>query len=727
MSISGSFAFDADDMKPRHPQGDDERTTTPSTPRLTASQLSTPKMSQQLALDLILNTPPPGANECAHENDCTPLYHGSPQEAATSSLQPPPLTSRAHSPSIFGNKYDALEPPAWKPPEDDEIEFTNAWNNTHNNQHHYLQPQAQDDSTIGSYQTNNSLTNTNISINTPNILRPRGLSLCSYNDAPSIGSCSQPQKGHTQHCRHPSLPASFFSSKSQQGSQQLFEVDEGIQSIAINKQKIKPLLSSTKKTPYELHSHHNASQIQADAAMAGLKGVMLDLYVVDRTVDSSTARMMETQERQSGYVSSNNGKEDGTLKKEGAIKRIKSSQKPRKTSLGILNDIQCILELHKVDKLVDRFKQGLQMPEFFEEEAWESTVWKDLRRTDLEMEEHARKKKLKEGGKEKHVRDESHGGQGRQKQIQQYQFDFSDGEEDGGWKSKGAELPGEDIYLTTESHLTGHDAYQCFDPHETEALRANTYQTSQVSASINDDLREVVDLLRTDAEVDGASKRNSEMEMIRPLLETDREMNKWRKRSHVKDMWVGDLKDLYMVDLEIDGAKRNFAAKPKVVEAAEGKPAKVEEKAANHDTPKDQMLPVQIIKPVTDQDVKDALNQHILQISKNVCPTSPELMANKISFHGSNLSLQPPPAPMCSPQATKRSIFSAQEKANAQANNGMPKTTTTKRSIFSRKEKSTAASKCSYKRGVMMIGTTMVIRKGGEMIDDIPLGKVVIR
>ena len=54
-----------------------------------------------------------------------------------------------------------LEPPAWKPPEQDEIDYTDAWNSAYgNNQSHFLRPfAAKDDSTIGSNQTNNSNSN----------------------------------------------------------------------------------------------------------------------------------------------------------------------------------------------------------------------------------------------------------------------------------------------------------------------------------------------------------------------------------------------------------------------------------------------------------------------------------------------------------------------------------------------------------------------------------------
>mmetsp|Transcript_25291 Transcript_25291/g.45541 ORF Transcript_25291/g.45541 Transcript_25291/m.45541 type:complete len:716 (-) Transcript_25291:191-2338(-) len=706
--MSGSGSFDGHQR--------DEEHTSPSTLGLvSASQLSTPVMSQQRALALILNTPPAN-NGCADNNNGASLKHDFDTEEAPIAL--PPFSSQ-QTPSLFSSQYDTLEPPAWKPPAAEEIEYTDAWNNIYNNQHHYLQPGFnQDDSTIGSSQTNTSLTN-NVSINAPNILRPRGLSLCSYGDDPSISSVPQPQAGHAQHRRHPSLPVSFFSSASYQGSlsHQLFPTQEGNQNQPHNasKQCLNLLQSTTKSTPYELYSHHNVSQVQADGAMAGLNGILLDLYVVDRTVDSATAKMLATNEEDGAARASENEKDNSTFRKKGD--KQSSSQKPRKTSIGTLNDIQCILELHKLDKIVDRFKQDLQMPQFFEEEAWERNVWKDLRRTDVEMEEYAQKKKLKESNKG--TQREGHGGQ-RKEQIL-CQFDLGDEEEEG-WNN-GKELGGEDVYLSAESHLTDYDAYQFFDPHETDVLQANSYQSTQVSASINDDLHEVIDLLRTDAEVDGASKHQSEMAMMRPLLKIDREMNKWKERSEVKTMWDGDLRALYLTDLEVDGATRKYASKPQKV-VVETIAADVEVKTAIIDTAnqQDPMPPIHTTNSSTALEVKDMLSQHIPQVSQPNCPTSPALMATKPTAQAADLAL-PPPLPT-SRQPTRRSIFSTHEKSHA---NIKPKAAPpTRRSIFSRQEKSSATSQCAFQRGVMMPGTTTVVMAGGEMIDDIPVGKVII-
>jgi len=487
--------------------------------------------------------------------------------------------------------------------------------------------------------------------------------------------------------------------------------------------------------------------------MAGLSGILLDLYTVDRTVDSATAKMLATKE-EDAIVGDNNN-----LRKKGGNKQS-SPRKSRKTAIGTLNDIQCILGLHKVDKIVDRFKRHLQMPHFFEEEAWESNVWKDLRRTDMEMEEYARKKKSKESAKETQQQREGHGSVGRRGKIEKvhHQFDLSDDEEGVGWNNPRQGLEGDDIHVSSESHLTDHSAYKFFDPHETGALEADSYQSSQVSASINDDLREIVDLLRTDVKVDGASKYHTEMEMVRPLLEVDREMKKWKARSEARDLWDGDLRALYMTDLAVDGAARKYAPKPQEVEPGKtagdldvegtGNTAKkhdsiphktkprivediisddLEAKTTSTDTIKQQDPMPPVHSPIcTDQEVKEMLSQHIPQVSRPFCPTSPELMASKATVQAAAFILTPVlSAPMPSTQqSTRRAIFSTREKSNA---NMMPKPKPTKRSIFSRQEKSSAKSQCAFQRGVMMPGTTTVVMtKGGEMIGDIPVGRVII-
>jgi len=678
-------------------------------------------MSQQNALALSLNTPPE-KYECSTDGNDTslPLNNGTTSMNAASMVLPFSSQSSQYTPSMFNSQPNALEPPPWHPPCEEEIEYADALNNAYDNQHHYLQPVSQDDSTIGSNKTNTSFTNA-INFNAPNALRPRGLSLCSYSDAPSVGSGSQPQQGHAQHRRHPSLPVSFFSTTAQQGSHPMFPTQEesSLTRHQTCKQCTNALQSTTKSTPYEVHSHRNASQVQADGAMAGLDGIMLDLYMVDRSIDSSTANMLATKVKK-GVVSNDreNGEKDGIVTKKRGENA--SSQKSRKTSLGTLNDIQCILELHKVDRIVDRFKQDLQMPEFVEEEAWQSGVLKDLRKIDVEMEEYTRSKKARENKKTAGFGEVL----GRGEKVVQYQFDLSDDDEEGGWRNR-QNLGGEGIFLSTGSHLTDLDAYQFLDPHETEVLKANAYQASQVSASINDNLHEVIHLLRTDVEVDGASRYHSEMNMIRPLLETDQLMNKWKERSELRDMWNADLKAMYATDLEVDGAKRKYSARPQKV-GVDKKPAHPENGAISARIRQpDTLPPVDSIEKCTDREVKDMLSQHIPQVPNQFCPTSPELMPMKSITHAADFTLPPPAVPMSSPQG-RRAIFSSQEKASATM--AAPKAAATKRSIFSRQEKSTAVSKCAFQRGVMMPGTTTVVMaNGGEMIDDIPVGKVLMR
>jgi len=709
-------------------------------------------MSQQNALALMLSTPPT-SDGCDHNIKDVSLKNESNTEEASPQFSPSQQT-----PSMVNSQHNSLEPPAWKPPDTEEIEYTDAWNNIYNNQHHYLQPGlAQDDSTIGSSQTNNSMTN-NISICSSHLLRPRGLSLCSYADDPSVGSCPQPsQRGHGQHRRHPSLPVSFFPSASQQGSnQQLFTPPQkGSQNqVQTSKQYLHLLQSTTKSAPYELHSHLNASQVQADGAMAGLRGILLDLYMVDRTVDSATAKILATREEHGPVRAVEDEKGDGILRKES---QLSSSRKPRKTSVGTLNDIQCILELHKVDKIVDRFKQDLQMPEFFEEEACESDVWKDLRRTDVDMEEYARKKKSKGNIRRRQHTKENSGMETKGKNH--HHFDLGGDDKEVVWNHVRQELGAEDIDASAESFLIDDDAYQFFDPHETDVLRANCYQSSQVSASIHDNLHEVIDMLRTDVEVNGASKYQNEMEMIRPLLEIDREMNKCIARSEVKNLWDEDLRPLYLTDLQVEGATRKCAPKPHQSEAV-NRSADLEGKTAGNKSVKvqDPMSPVhatkqsaeEIIiaestveissisvteeqnslyhiratKSSTDQEVKEMLSQHITQLSQPFCPTSPELVASKATVQAAVLTLSPTAPTPSLEQSTRRAIFSTREKSNAKM---MHKATSTKRSIFSRQEKSSAKSQCAFQRGIMMLGTTTVVMaRGGEMIDDIPVGKVVI-
>jgi len=578
-----------------------------------------------------------------------------------------------------------LEPPAWKPPEQEEIEYTDAWNNAYgNNQTHFLQPfHVKDDSTIGSNQTNNSLfAHCGNSLSSQGGLRPRGFSLHSNNDSIEFSSQPQllPQSSHRRypslpgssklpqrHRRQPSLPQNIFSSQptanhpllpptivSTQSTNQQQPMSlsrtEICHQTKPSDQIMKLVQTSTQHTPYEVNSSHHTSQVLADAALAGLTGTFVDLYTVDRSVDTATATMLAE----------------------------KDDDRERKTALGTLHDVQCILEMYRVDKMADRFKIDLQMPLFMEEEAWVHDVLKDLRKIDVEMELHA----MRTNATEKKAADIVVQTQNDVDQQEDFHFDLSDSDDE--------DLGGEGILMRSESFITEDDLYHFFDPHETSALRSNKYQTSEICASINDDLRDVIELLKIDAEIDGASRRHAEMEMIRPLLKTDQEVLKWKESSALQELWSDELKALYAVDVEVDRAKtRN---KSKQAELGSSPEIAKAEPDAN-----------------SSQEVKAALAQHIPNVSQPFCPTSPE--PRSISVNVSSA----PTLPLTSPDPSKRSIFPPPQKIQSES--------PPKRSIFSQKEKTSAASKL---RGAsMMPGTTTVVTKGGEMIDDIPIGKIM--
>jgi len=651
----------------------------PSTP---ISLDKTPVMSQHNTLDLVINTPP-----ALHGETDMPCF------SSPTNLNTPPAGEDAqNTPSIFVK--EPLTCPSWHPPDKEEVEYTDAWNNSYDNRHHYMQPPvAKDDSTIGSNQTNDSF---NVGSFPSNGLRPRGFSVHSY-DAHSIGSCPHPvQRGAKQHRRNPSLPISLTGGAgSGLGSgQQLFQAE-------LHKQYLNSLQSTKMNSPYELHAHHNSSQIKADGAMAGLNGVLLDLYMVDRSVDSASANMLAAG-KSGGSVGGGRHSRRGSydkdviafvttiqedIKNDDNEESAHTKEKPRMTALGTKDDIHCILELYKVDKTVDKFKHDLQMPQFFEEEAHESTVWNDLRRTDVEMEEYARKKRASETKENRVVETEVLGQQGSR--DPQYQFELSDDEEDDDiWNPEG-ELGGEDIYLHAESLLTDYDAYQFFDPHEAALLNANSYHSTQVSASINMNLDEVIDLLRIDAEIDGASRRHKEMMLINPLLEIDLQMDKLKDQSEAKDMWVGDLRDLYLVDVEVDGGTKKFTPKPQSVKNGEVQISDTDEKAIK--STKEQDLSPIPSKQHTKEEAKAMLSQHSPQVPK-YCPTSPQHTSITTTTEQASDFALPPPVPMSPPVSTRRAIFSAKEKkidnaattvVPAQAN----VTTTPKRSIFSKQEK----------------------------------------
>ena len=679
------------------PNNNDHDDATPATPRLNASELSTPIMGQHnQALTLLVSTPPT-------------LYGG-----ATAS----PLLLNddiRFTPSIVNdNHHDhtTLEPPAWVPPDAYEVECTdaawrnNSYNNNQHHQHHFLEqmkprttsnPDIWDDASIGSNLTNNSSTRMNkIHINHTQIkLRPRGLSLSIVDDGVG-GKRNTTTEGYTQqqqqkqHHRGASLPMSFFTSSGL--GQQVFISTEQRDNLSSPHQLLLHAHQSTvrERVPYELYSHYNPSQVKADGVMGGLDGNLLDLYEVDRYVDCATANNMATKSSSGGRSGQNK----------------ESRHSPRKTSIGTLTDIQCILQLHKVDQLVDRFKHDLQMPEIFEKDVRDGLVLMDLRKTDVEIVEYMKKNNNKK----------------KKQRIDLSDLNgLSEDEDDLGGQEEEIGMGLVDSFMLTERSLaTEADPYHFFDPYEIEILSSNAFQHSQVSASIHDNLDCVIDLLRTDYEVTSACQQRKDMDIIKQLLEVDQYMNKLKQRSEAKDLWDADLGELYITDVWVGASKK--------------KSMKVKCQSSNNTTrlttvklPCTQgSLTLEVqgpLSPVEEGQVK--LSEQLQQANFTQLPPPPAAPI---------YSPLPPRAPMSSPQSVpqtfnKRDIFSAQETSKMTESlllrsqtNASPVITTAKRSIFSTQEKS-AAAKGS---GVMTPGTTtIVLAKGGDMIDDIPFGKVV--
>lgn len=703
--------LDGNDQSSRRAQ--DDRLTSPSSPSqpgMCASQLSTPVMSQHRAKMLVLDTPPAAAFNIGGEKDASLniSFPSAPdfQTQTTMMTSIPPQQTPAFM--TMSSQYDTLEPPAWKPPEPDEIEYTDAWNNTYNNQHHYLQPFTttiiKDDSSIGSNLTNNSLMNTSVICNAHMPLRPRGISCSLTSDAASIGSCPQSQRvggggggGHhaSHHHRHPSLPVSIFSSTLLPHSN-VFSTEQ-------NKRYLHALQPTKKNNPYELNSDFNRSQVQADGAKAGLVGTILDLYMIDRMVDCASAKMLVR--RSDTKLIEHNCLDVALTSRKTNVVSSKHPSHSRRTSLGTVDDICCILELHKVDKLVDRFKHDLQMPQFLEAEAWEGSVWKELRRTDVDIEN----LKLKAV---EHSTKENEEVPRRETPILQFQYD-DDHDDDANEQSRGFEV--DDAVVGGSGCMSSGSSYHFFDPHEADGLHAHSYQHSKVAVSTSDDLRDVIELLRTDFQVDGASRRNKEMELIRPLFLIDQEMNKMRVRSEAKDIWDTNLKALYQTDLEVDNAKA---------------------RRCSHESPKEKKgkgsLPLmESSEQLTNEEVKEIFSQHIPQGPRKIFQTPPlqHVEVAKGTLPPVDLAL-PPPVPMSSPQMSTNFINTSMTQANVNATI-VPATGTTpaKRSIFTSREKASAASQCAFQLGVMMPGstTTVVMTKGGDMIDDIPVAKIVMR
>lgn len=509
----------------------------PSSPE--RSQLSTPKISHQ-ARAVILDTPPLILNTFSSPKHQLPT---APSLDYDSDHTPTPLDGDQY-------RFDPLEPPAWKPPERDEVEYVDSWNTAYNNPHHYLNGYSynnDDSSTICSSQTNNSLSKSYSSRDRPGqqILRPRGFSINSYGSAhkggshfrhPSFGSCPQqpPRRGQKHHHRHDSLPVALFSStsiaqsphtnQSQQSHPLLAQQEDEHNKRMKNARAYNMIQPRKQNGPYEIHSHQHASQVKADATISGLTGVLIDLYAVDRSVDDATSKMLAMSSPEK-----------------------KNKEHGHKTSVGTLKDVQTILELHKVDKMVDRFKRELQMPVFFEEEDADLTILKELRGIDLLI---GKVHKNKDISVKSTIYENT--------KQNQYQFDMSEEDDEDGCEDGGS---GDDICLSTDSFhadMEESDPYQFYDPHETTAMASNSFEQSYSTAS-REDLYPVMDLLRTDVEVDGASRRQKELKCVQPFLEVDKSVLKWRRQMERKKC-ERDMLDLYMTDVEVNRAKGRVKA-----------------------------------------------------------------------------------------------------------------------------------------------------------------------
>lgn len=218
--------------------------------------------------------------------------------------------------------------------------------------------------------------------------------------------------------------------------------------------------------------------------------------------------------------------------------------------------MQSILsELYKVDQMVDRFKYGLQMPELFldEEDNVESTL-RELRRTDLwkadyelpSLENH------KTNAETKFDR----------RNMEQYcQFDLEDChiEESDRYVDNdmgcalGIPKFDEDDYIeasTDNLYSLEPDPYQFYDPHEMDGMMIPTCSHHREE----DGLRQVLDLLRTDVKIDGASRQIKEMNSVQPLLEVDRSIRRMKEEA-MKRRCERELLDLYRVDVEMNRVK----------------------------------------------------------------------------------------------------------------------------------------------------------------------------
>ena len=406
-----------------------------------------------------------------------------------------------------------------------------------------------------SYGSRDNAATVSSSYNNKQFLRPRGgISLHSLHARhPSYGSCHPPRNkkcNNSQHYRHESLPVSLFLSNVASSDQLLFMQQQQQQPSSKNHHHHHPLLHQKRTRPfpnvYETkHQSRHSSQIRADATMAQLHGPYIDLYAVDRTIDTARRNNITYQ-----TVSMNN-------------------QQPREhcsLTEEVYSDVQSILsELYKVDKMVDRFKLGLQMPELLldeEQDNVESTL-RELRRMDLWKDYHEQQlpSSLKSN---KDIKKTTV----RRKNREQYcQFDLDDcpietNEEynmENDDKGCALDVPKfhEDNYIDASNddlYSLKPDPYQFHDPYEMDGMIPIHSHHRQ-----EDDLRQVLDLLRTDVEIDGASRHVKEMNSVQSLLEVDRSINKMKEGAN-KRRCERELLELYRVDVEMNNAKCRMTA-----------------------------------------------------------------------------------------------------------------------------------------------------------------------
>ena len=595
---------------------DELQLSVPSSPD--RSQLSTPKARSTVVLQtppLILNTFPSPKNHLPS----APSFHSD------------------HTPNYFDDQYqfDSLEPPAWKPPEEDEVEYVDNWNYTHNNPYHYLNGYSynkDDSSTICSSQTNNSLSKSFGSRERlgQQMLRPRGFSINSYGSRnkgshyrhPSFGSCPNqpPQNGKKQHHRHESLPVNLFSSSSLVQSSLMFMQQQSDQSHPLlaqqeeheklmNGKVYKMIQPSKQNGPYEKFSHHHTSQVTADATIAGLTGTLVDLYTIDRSVDEATAKMLATSEK-------------------------RKADSSRKTSVGTLRDIKAILELHRIDKMVDRFKQGLQMPIFFEEEDADMATLKELRRVDL-LVGGVHMKRGKDSN-DTALTDNSH-------QHVYNQFDLSEDEQEESWDQLGK---GNDIYMPSDLFQTHQpDPFDFYDPLETLALASGGFQQSL--AVTNDDLRDVMELLQCDVEIDGASRRLKEIEFVQPLLDVDRSIDA-KIRFTEEKRCQKEILDLFFVDVQVDEMKKTVGMK---------RHADTNSKAVHQSPDPKQLLPTE---KLIGGDIEESMTSGPPILSPVV--TKRSIFTSREKLHSSLASSPKPLDERRANAGSTRSIFTNKEK-----------------------------------------------------------------